>query len=114
MGMMITLAREIANHQRWHWHGMMGCTDETGQFRAHYSYMPADIEALPELTCSRVTGRMLADIFLLAQEVHQAGGQLRVVMSQDYECVATGAYRVASCWLRMSDWSVAQEAKKNG
>jgi hypothetical protein len=111
---MISLAREIAKHPRWHWHGMMGCTDETGQFRAHYSYMPADIEALPELTCSRVTGRMLADIFLLAQEVHQIGNQLRVIMSPGYECVATGVYRVASCWLSMSRWLVAQEAKKNG
>ena len=114
MGMMITLAREIAKHPRWHWHGLMSCTDGDGNLIGFFSYVPADIEALPELTCSRVTGRMLADIFLLAQEVHQAGAQLRVVMSQDYECVATGAYRVASCWLRMSDGSVAQEAKKNG
>ena len=109
-----SLAKEIAEHPRWRWHGLMGCTDETGQFRAHYSYMPADIEAFPDLYCSRVRGRMLADIFLLAQEVHWVGGQLRVVMSLDYECIAHGSDALPSCWLSMSRWLVAQEAKNGG
>jgi len=108
---MISLAREIAKHPRWHWHSAMSCTDAAGRQIGVYSYVPADIEALPCLSCSRVTGRMLADIFLLALEVHQSGGQLRVVMSRDYECVASGTERVASCWLSMSRWLVAQEAK---
>jgi len=110
---LISLAAEIAAHPRWHWHSAMGCMDGEGNYLAEYSYVPADVQALPELGCSRVVGRMLADIFLLALEVHQAGGQLRVIMSPGYMCVGTGVHRVASCWLRMSDWLVAQEAKKD-
>ena len=108
---LISLAAEIAAHPRWLWHSAMSCMDGEGNQIGVYSYVPADIEALPCLSCSRVIGRMLADIFLLAEEVHHAGGQLRVIMSPGYMCVGTGVHRVASCWLRMSDWLVAQEAK---
>jgi hypothetical protein len=106
-----SLAKEIAEHQRWRWHAEMFCQDKEGKPIGVYSYVPADIEAFPELYCSRVRGRMLADIFLLAQEVHWVGGQLRVVMSRDYECIANGSDALPSCWLSMSRWLVAQEAK---
>jgi hypothetical protein len=106
-----TMAKEIAEHPRWRWHGAMMCTDAEGKLIGVYSYVPADIEAFPDLDCSRVRGRMLADIFMLAQEVHFTLGELRVTMSRDYECMARGHEAVPSCWLSMSRWLVGQEAK---
>jgi len=109
-----TMAKEIAEHPRWRWHGAMMCVDAEGKPLNLYSYVPADIEAFPDLVCSRVRGRMLADIFMLAMEVHLSLGELRVVMSKDYECMARGHEAVPSCWLSMSRWLVGQEAKNGG
>jgi hypothetical protein len=80
----------------------------------HYSYQPADVEVFPDLDCRRVRGAMLADIFALAFEVRKEGVWLTVIMSDQWMCMARGHEALPSCWLSMSRWLVAQEAKNGG
>jgi hypothetical protein len=74
-----------------------------------YAYQPNDVEVFPDLLCSRVRGFMLADIFLLAQEVHYRGAWLHVVMEDRWMCVAKGHEALPSCWLAMSRWLEARD-----
>ena len=79
-----------------------------------YSYMPADVEVFPDLLCSRVRGRMLADIFALAPEVHKNGAWLCVVMSDKWMCMARGHEALPSCWLAMSRYLEARDGAIEG
>jgi hypothetical protein len=103
-----TLAMEVGRHGRWRWHGMMMTVTAEG-YRHLYSYMPADVEVFPDLLCKRVRGFMLADIFLLAQEVHYRGGWMHVVMGDRWMCVAKGVDALPSCWLAMSRYLEAHD-----
>lgn len=107
------MAMEIGRHPRWAWHGAMMTVTADG-VGGLYSYMPADVEVFPDLLCSRVRGRMLADIFALAPEVRKEGAWLSVIMSDKWMCMARGAEALPSCWLAMSRYLGARDGAIEG
>lgn len=108
-----SLAMEIGRHPRWIWNSAMMTISACGK-SGLYSYMPNDIEVFPDLLCSRVRGRMLADIFALAPEVRKDGAWMTVVMSDKWMCMARGHEALPSCWLAMSRWLEARDGGVEG